>query len=381
MVNIIKKILLVVLSLVFVFAALEGGIRLTKHRSVDIYQEDKDQYISRKYQSNLDIMHLAEGGNTVHTVTNSLGFIGEDFQEMKEEGVIRVVNLGDSMTAGIDVDYNKTYSALLGNTLTDTLETGVESFNFGIAGQSTGHVFMTYKHYARNFNPDVVIYWAFLGNDFEETLTYEEGIQDGFDENASFLKRMARKSELAYLVVNRLARVPFFARLMHGTVLTRIGLDEIGDTNGLPLGLRVTYTEDKESENASVMMRKYLDLLSKETANDKKELLVVMIPESWQVEEVLEENLLEQYPKLLEIGFDNRKPNKDLGIMFDDLMIDYIDLTPLFKDVCDKDPVGVCGMYTRPHGHLSEKGHELASKTAAEYILENFLQDKQVLTN
>jgi hypothetical protein len=41
----------------------------------------------------------------------------------------------------------------------------------------------------------VVIYWAFLGNDFEETLTYEEGIQDGFDENASFLKRMARKSE------------------------------------------------------------------------------------------------------------------------------------------------------------------------------------------
>ena len=379
--NILGKILLILLSIVIAFALLEGGVRLTKQRSVGLYQEDKDPYISRKYKANLDLMHSAEGGDTVHTITNSLGFIGEDFKKDKAEGVMRIANLGDSMTAGIDVDYDKTYSALLDNILSDALGTEVESLNFGVAGQSAGHVFATYKHYAQNFDPDVIIYWAFLGNDFEETLTYEEGIQDGFDENASFLKRMARKSELAYFTVNKLARIPFFAKLMHGKILTRVGLDKMGSINGLPLSLRVSYTEDKESKNASAMMRKYIDLLREDIINDNRKLLVLMIPESWQVEEILEENLLKQYPILSEVGFDNNKPNKDLGVILDDLEIDYIDLTPLFKDVCDKDPVGVCGVYTRPHGHLSKDGHILASETATKYIIENFLQNKHELTN
>jgi len=370
-----------VISITIIFGILEAGVRFSKYRGANLYQEDKDPYIARRYKANLDVMHKGEAGDMVHTKTNKYGFIGEDWEKAKGEDVIRIANLGDSMTAGIDVDFDKTYSHLIGELLGASLGLSVEGLNFGIAGQSTGHALATYRHYARDFDPDIVILWVFLGNDFEENLLYEEGDEDGFDEKASVFKKIARKSELAHLIVNRAARIPIFASLMDGTILTRVGNDQLGSPIGLPISIRLIYTDDEENERAIAMTRKYIMLLKESVLNDNKKLLVMMIPESFQVEKKLEDGLFEQYPQLTNVNFGNRRPNQALVEILDELLIDYIDLTPKFQIICDEDPPGICTPYTRPHGHLSQEGHRFASETAVEFLKENFIDQKLIADN
>jgi len=377
--TIFKKIFLVFVSIFVIFLILEGGVRLWGMQSADVYQDDT--YIARKYTANIDRMRQADGGGMVHFKTNTYGFIGDDWSTGKEEGTLRIASLGDSFTAGVDVDFDKTYSYVLADRLTQLLDGEVEGLNFGIAGQGTGHALQTYEHYARLFNPDVVVLWYFLGNDFEDNLIHEEGTEDGFDERASLIKRIGRKSELAWLVVNKLAQIPFAAKLMYGTVLTRVGHDTLGDPRGLPLTLRILFTEDKENEKALAQTKKYLGLLRDNIDRDDKKLFVAMIPVPFQVEKELEKGMFEQYPQLSEANYNNRRPNGELEQILADLSIDSIDLTSDFQGVCDNDPAGHCGLYACPHCHLSQEGHRFAASLVADALIKEDFFGEELSNN
>ena len=141
--NILKKGFLFLLSVMLVFGALEILIRSLDIHGTDLYV--KDALIDRRHKSDLDMTIRTEHGKTSHVITNQFGFLGHEVTKEKSEGVFRVVNLGDSFTAGHDVDTDKTYSSLLEETLPEVVGTGGEAFEYKVAGRNYLGSFQTIR--------------------------------------------------------------------------------------------------------------------------------------------------------------------------------------------------------------------------------------------
>ncbi len=371
-VSMLIKAFLFVFSITVSLIFLEIGVRYFMKQGNTTTIEDP--HIVWRYKPNINTIIEAEGGGSVRMETNSHGFIGEDFKKNKKDGVYRIANLGDSFTAALAVPYKENYVHQVGVLLSDKLDKDVQSINFGVSGQGSGEAKDTYYHYAREFSPDLVIIWFYLGNDFEDNLVYEERIRQ--ESSTSFfhkIKRMARKSELAYLVVNRLAQVPFFADMMNKTVLTRVGEDELSNENNLPLSLRLMFTKDKENESAKNRTKKYLESLRHLTSEDGTKLFVAMVPAHFQVEEDKRLRLIEQYPQLSEVEFNDESPNDALSSILEELSIPYLDMTHSFKEQCRD----ICSLYVCPYCHLSSSGHIAASTIVTEKIIEDIFLIKE----
>lgn len=366
----VGKLILIGIGCIVAFAFLEVGVRILNASRNSMIVTVHDPKIALRYLPNLDEWRVAEAKDPIHFKTNEVGFAGPSFETAPTPGVARIVSLGDSFTAGAEVDFDKRYSALLGDLLRDK---GIanESLNFGVAGQGTGHALATYRTYVSALKPDVVVLWFFMGNDFEDNLVYAEGWEDGQDTDEFILKRIARKSELALLVVNKMAHVPSIARLMNGTILHRVGGDTGGEPGGIPLTVRLLYTDDKENDAAILRTREYLAALKDAVAHDGATLVVAAIPVSYQVSPESESQLRSQYPELSERGYDPDRPRLALNAIVNELDIPYIDLSEAFVPQCKEAVPGEnrCVLYNCAFCHLSKEGHEVAAAEVAGLIL------------
>lgn len=357
-----KRIILLLVALAAILLLLEIFVRI--FISPSSATALADPVIKWRHKPNLDIAIEAENGEgKVRFRSNGLGFIGPDWNQEKAADILRVVNLGDSFTAGMAVPYEENYVSQLGDDLTAALGKKVESLNFGVGGQGTKEAFLTYQTYARQYNPNLVILWFYLGNDFEDNLVYKDPVQ-----NVGFLakiKGLAKHSKLAYFVVNRLTKIPAVANFMRGRLLDRVGQDENGNSNGLPLSLRLLFTNDLENRLALNKTRDFIEQLKLQLAEEKKNFLVVMVPTNFQVSDSLRERLTQDYPALLASGFNYLRPNGGLANILEDLKIDYFDLTPEFINHCQTD----CNLYVCPNCHLSQSGHTLAAQLVTNYLV------------
>src|SRR3989338_1663760 len=228
-----KKFLLLSMSVLVSFLILETAVRFLSPTSAN-YLTRSDPYIQKIYHPNLDFYDEVEetppnGENKKPQIkTNSLGFVGDEWE--REKKGFRIANLGDSYTAGLAVDYDKNFAALLGKNLTEKLARPVQSLNFGVQKQSTAHALETYIHYVRGFDPDLVILWFDLGNDFAENLTYFKDIRS--EDEKPVWKRIARKSEFLYFLIIKLDQMPWLKPIVRGTVLSeeyKLRPQEAGD--------------------------------------------------------------------------------------------------------------------------------------------------------
>lgn len=353
--------------MIAIFFVLEIGVRIFLRQSSTLIEDDP--YIVKKHKENLDLRIAADTEKLSHIRTNSYGFIGDEWEMKKDATTSRIANLGDSFTAGHDVDYDKNFSAILAGELSGKIGEKVESLNFGVPGQGSGHALLTYRHYAAQFMPDTVILWFYMGNDFEDNLIFEEGSAKAGGGGGPLVKRIARKSQLAHFIVNRLAKNPAVANFMHGRVLTRVGYDITAETHNVPLALRLIFTNDKENDRALLETKRLLDLLRQEVGAGGGKLLIAAIPANFQVEENLKDDLFSQYPGLDELGFDAARPGRELKEIASELDLPYIDLTPAFKEACQEK----CTLYVCPHCHLSEDGHALLAEEVGKAVLERGL--------
>lgn len=93
---------------------------------------------------------LADGRNIR---INSKGFIGEEFEDKKPDGVYRIFTLGDSCTFGGDWDMS--YAAFLGKTLSAS-EGKFEVINAGIEGYNSEYALGHLKDDILKYSPDLV---------------------------------------------------------------------------------------------------------------------------------------------------------------------------------------------------------------------------------
>jgi lysophospholipase L1-like esterase len=167
---------------------------------------------------------------------NREGFRDKDFLLKKKRGVTRIAALGDSMTMSIAMPENRTYARLLEKQLNESGgRRRFEVYNMGVGGYNTAQEWLTWKHKAEKYQPDLVIV-QFLLND----LTYAYPVYMGND-TVGLLK----------LFLNDHSRVYRMLSLVKNNLLGKIGpagnTDDAADPAPPPAGpdlIAAVYTPD-----------------------------------------------------------------------------------------------------------------------------------------
>ncbi|MDX1650569.1 MAG: GDSL-type esterase/lipase family protein, partial [Myxococcota bacterium] len=101
-----------------------------------------------------------------------------DFAYAKPPGRQRILSLGDSFTAGYEVEADETFSAVLERTLRDR-GLDVEVLNAGVSGFSTAEAYLYLERELWRYAPDVVVV-SFFGNDLVDNVrTGLFAVEDG----------------------------------------------------------------------------------------------------------------------------------------------------------------------------------------------------------
>jgi hypothetical protein len=97
---------------------------------------------------------------------NSIGFRSPEVSEDKPTGVRRVALIGDSLIAGLQVEPDVHYRALIEGALAE--RGAVQVMNFGLPGTGPVTHLHVYRDYARRFAPDAVVLGIYTDNDFND---------------------------------------------------------------------------------------------------------------------------------------------------------------------------------------------------------------------
>lgn len=91
---------------------------------------------------------------------------GRDYS--KQDGVVRVVCVGDSHTAGFEVGQRKTYASVIERHLS-AKGISAEVINAGISGFGTAEALVYIENEAVNYQPDAIVL-GFFANDYDDNL-------------------------------------------------------------------------------------------------------------------------------------------------------------------------------------------------------------------
>lgn len=110
-----------------------------------------------------------EAGRRVDIRINSLGFRDREHAAAASPGVRRVLMLGDSFTAGLSVDVERTFPQVCERLLNrNPAGPAWEVITLAVAGYGTAQEMLAYEQYGRRFRPDVVVVNFFSGNDVSD---------------------------------------------------------------------------------------------------------------------------------------------------------------------------------------------------------------------
>ncbi|MCA9482272.1 MAG: SGNH/GDSL hydrolase family protein [Nitrospina sp.] len=101
---------------------------------------------------------------------NSAGMIDKEYPIARTPGAIRVAVLGDSFTAGEEVNMGKRFHELWEARLPETIKRPVEFLNFGVRGYGTWEQLQMFHLKAARYKPDWVVVNLFWGNDIADNI-------------------------------------------------------------------------------------------------------------------------------------------------------------------------------------------------------------------
>ena len=107
---------------------------------------------------------------------NAAGFRGAPTSLKPQPGRLRLAVLGDSFTEALQLDEPNTLVGQLQRQLSAARQCrltaghpqGVEVLNFGVGGYGTAQEWLTWRHLARAYRPDLVLLLVYPGNDLQD---------------------------------------------------------------------------------------------------------------------------------------------------------------------------------------------------------------------
>jgi lysophospholipase L1-like esterase len=114
--------------------------------------------------------HTSEFDSEV--VINPKGLHDRDYPYAKPDGVFRILMIGDSFVAALEVDPTQNFSSLLEGHLTQANGPSVEVINGGVLGYGTSNALLWLEAEGLRYEPDLVVY-GFYANDVTDNLNSE----------------------------------------------------------------------------------------------------------------------------------------------------------------------------------------------------------------
>lgn len=322
---------------------LEIGVRIFAKPVYPILRTDKSVGTIMESDVRKYLWHN-ESQKEVLVITNSLGYVGPE--RTATTSALRVALLGDSTTASIEVDYFRSFSYLLEqsiNTARSTREKPVEIMNYGIGGTGTFLQYQRYKKHVAPYHPDYVIL-MFSDNDFTDNLNKVNYDPEHYEESTSrnvFWKDFLLRFQLPKFVFVKLQHNISFLRL-----LNTLGLYEFNEYTKKAL------TEGESAvENDPAYYNFTFDLIKRlrdrvEADGGKFVVIQAIIPKMKNMDEW---RVVPQYRALEEFLNEERIPLVVLG------------LKPAHTIVSEFPDTSIC-INLNCTGHLNERGHQLMAR-------------------
>ncbi len=337
----------------------------------------------------------AEGWNRdegeTYIVMNSDGLRDREHQKIKPPRTYRIAILGDSYAEARQIPIEQTFWSVLERRLNrcEAFHDGqeVEVINFGVTGHGTAREYLTLKHYAWQYSPDMVILAFLTGNDIQNNSKVLEGkltrpyflLKDGelsldksFADSPEFKKWKEHWFWKGKLWVRRHSRLYQFARkvLQYGNPLTQ---EDQRIVEGEEVGLdSQVYKKPQTPEwkEAWKITEKLLVKIRDEVQHHQARFLVVTLCNAIQVQPdpAVRQRFMKQlaidtlfYPDLRIQAFAKQQD------------IEVLTLAPQFQRYAEQHMVFLHGFpNTRMGtGHWNSTGHRLAGKILAEYLCAN----------
>lgn len=114
---------------------------------------------------------MAEG--LAYVVINNEGFRDRNHAVAKEPSVFRIAVLADSFSEALQMPQERTFWSILEQRLQSCpvfAKRRVEVLNFGVSGYGTTQELLTYRKFARKYQPNIVLLTFFIGNDLRDNV-------------------------------------------------------------------------------------------------------------------------------------------------------------------------------------------------------------------
>lgn len=294
---------------------------------------------------------------TIHS--NALGY--RDPDRGPKGGAFRILALGDSFTFGWGVEREDTFEARMERLHADA-GTGppLEVINAGVPGYNLYQSVLALEKKGWKVDPDIVLFGAFVQNDFSANLTTEEWIA----RKKSGKKKEDKPALAAWLEANSQAWVWLRTRYKSSYRLqrtwykiTRVFKPEKERHRYRSLMVfREPFSEEMKREWR--LTEKLLLRLRDDVRARGRRLLIVLFPPELQTKR---ERWKKDIRKIDLEGssFDIEKPNKRLAAFCRANGISLLDLLPVFRASVDAGQE----LYLTSDHHWNAEGHRLAAET------------------
>lgn len=365
----LQNLAVVIAGLFVVFLAIEIFVRIFYPQERPLFIADS--YIRTIHRPNVVTTRAIEN-SSAKIKTNAQGFLGEDFTIEKPENTYRIAMLGDSITEGFQIDFDKNFSMLLDKELNNQANPLIhyQVYNFGISGSSTIHELLTYRHYIKKYNPDLVVWQFFVGNDFADNLllrsdpeaTVSQATEIKWGRIRAFLSNDLHSPRF---IVRNLEKLKKIAEVLHIAGISARQLSYYDYQNNYPFIYDIYNIDrptlfDKEYDNTCDIIGQ----LKNEITNDTKMLSIIvpmkeeLFPDEWK-------ELLERYPSMKKGKWDFRKPEVIIEKCLQGHNMKYLNFYDIFKKLVDSNQPK---MYFDIDPHINGLGHEIIAKELAKLI-------------
>ncbi|MFH1740106.1 MAG: hypothetical protein ABIH23_13945 [bacterium] len=315
------------------------------------------------------VLHHFTGNNPN---TNRFGFYDKDYPEIKPDGTIRVMVIGDSLVRRGAAGEN--FTDLLENQFREqSSDQTVEVWNCGVDSYSPALEYLLLRHKLIDLKPDFVVACFFMGNDFNDDAVYEAKME--FDDMGKPLRCSPDKKVSETQMVSGQLRIPFknylrtHSRLYrelskaYNTVLHWTGIRQgewgkakIDVGRSAPIG---TLTINVSDALIQLVSRNFLFM--KELLDEHNiPWLVVLIPLDAQVNREVDGKLESSAFRDEDVDVAN-KNEEELKAALEENGISVLDLLPILLEYKDQ-PVYILG------SHFSENGHRAVAETLFERL-------------
>jgi len=289
---------------------------------------------------------------------NSKGFKDLEYKQREENGVYRIVGIGDSFAFGV-VPYRYVYLTRLEELLAEKWKQ-TEVINMGIIRIGPKEYLSLLVNEGLDLNPDMVLVSFFIGNDFQQ-------------------KRAERKLYTYSYVASFIDFVITVSRGYEGKILETDSRYEDAEptlTDDAYISLerrrsKIFRKQNTEFQESFAQTVQYLSEIKQQCDLHRAALAIVILPDEMQVNPALRARVFDSKLDERRDDFDFTLPNRMLVEKLNEMNIKYIDL---LEDLTNAG--GQMLLYKPNDSHLNIDGNELVARLIAEKL---FLNQTQTL--